>query len=265
MLYITFTDEHPFVSGKQKNDTNLLFARILSSHVRACPLQNARIEKSLTDLIYGLLVKQSKRLSAAEICEHPWLNSGPTDLKAYPSGSLILDDKKLKHIIGFGEASCFEKALLTILAHQQHSDTVEQLGKVFEEIDTSKTGSLSKDEIADGLIACGQKLSEEQLETIFSSLDSDGNGKVQYTDWLAATLDSSVAASAAANRQAFDFLDIDKSGVVSLSNLIRVLGDEAAARDALKMADIDCSGAITWDNFNTFMEAFVSRMNRWEA
>ena len=60
--------------------------------------------------------------------------------------------------------------------------------KVFLKLDTDHDGVLTVEEITEGL-----KLSEakdlKDIEKIFRSIDTDGGGTINYTEFLAATMD----------------------------------------------------------------------------
>merc|ERR1712194_590726 len=84
--------------------------------------------------------------------------------------------------------TAFEKAVLTLVAHHSTSKEVEDLRCAFMDLDTHNTGSLTPDEIENGLRQANHTLSKRDLEDLFKSLDADGTGKIKYTEWLAATL-----------------------------------------------------------------------------
>ena len=58
-------------------------------------------------------------------------------------------------------------------------------------IDVNGDGSLSMDEIEDGLKKLKVKNVDELLE-VLKSADTDGSGTIDYTEFIAATLDSQV-------------------------------------------------------------------------
>eukprot|EP00928_Gymnodinium_smaydae_P012938 TRINITY_DN14722_c0_g3_i1.p1 TRINITY_DN14722_c0_g3~~TRINITY_DN14722_c0_g3_i1.p1 ORF type:complete len:562 (+),score=135.29 TRINITY_DN14722_c0_g3_i1:44-1729(+) len=274
MLYIILTDEHPIASDANRLDTIQLFRRILAKPVREDPLEDAEVETTARDLIMKLLRKDPEaRLSAKEALNHPWMlekgkkghswasatmrKSSNTSEK---SGDSPLKGSVLERMSGFGNYSRFEKALLTIVAHQSHCHEVEDLREAFSELDINNTGSLTLDEIRAGLVKSGKLVKEDDLTQLFESLDLDGTGKISYTEWLAATMKPAMLQTDRAMRQVFDFLDIDRTGKVNRCDLVQVLGNDAEALRAIKEADLTGDGCLSFDEFQVMMKKLSTRM-----
>ena len=82
-----------------------------------------------------------------------------------------------------------QQAALTAIAVQAGPDDIRQLKDVFLAIDVNGDGTLSFEEIEEGL----KRLSMPNWEDILESLrnaDTDGSGAIDYTEFIAATLDS---------------------------------------------------------------------------
>jgi len=89
-------------------------------------------------------------------------------------------------------------------------------------------------------------------------VDSDGSGVIDYTEFLAATLDKKVYLAEDVCWQAFRVFDRDGDGKISKEEMQQVLGDDdvqnAAARDmAAIMQEIDKNGDGEID-FEEFMQ-----------
>eukprot|EP00929_Paragymnodinium_shiwhaense_P072403 TRINITY_DN36751_c0_g1_i2.p1 TRINITY_DN36751_c0_g1~~TRINITY_DN36751_c0_g1_i2.p1 ORF type:complete len:288 (+),score=91.60 TRINITY_DN36751_c0_g1_i2:406-1269(+) len=280
MMYLIVADEHPFAHEANKLDTIELFRKILNSPLRTGALDAVQAEPALRELITQLLVKRpAKRLTAKQALSHAWLQSiGPHGSNSWQTASMAvgarpskssspLDKAGMKRIRTFGEASRLEKTVLTIMAHLSHYQEVADLRESFAALDLEGNGTLSKDEIRQGITnsagfgGVGVAMCEEELEVIFSSLDLDGTGKVHWTEWLAATLRPGATRSKQAMKQAFDFMDIDGSGRVSRADLRELLGDDAAATEALEMADTSGDGHICWEEFQKLFEDLAKKLD----
>ena len=136
-------------------------------------------------------------------------------------------------LAAFRHYSKFERAVLTLVAHRSEArghhrpvdshqeQNVTELRDTFHLLDTSRTGSLSKSEIREGIRMCGHNVAESELNEIFNALDADGTGKVHYTEWLAATMRPSTLATDKAIKQVFHYLDIDQTGKIKPHELFR--------------------------------------------
>lgn len=60
--------------------------------------------------------------------------------------------------------------------------------KIFESLDKNLDGSLSKQEVAQGLKRLGMADAEDQADRIFKQIDMDDNGDIQFEEWCTATM-----------------------------------------------------------------------------
>lgn len=84
-----------------------------------------------------------------------------------------------------------QQAAMTAISIQAGPDEIHELKEAFMAIDVNGDGSLSMDEIEDGLKKLKVKNVDELLECL-KAADTDGSGTIDYTEFIAATLDSQV-------------------------------------------------------------------------
>ena len=99
---------------------------------------------------------------------------------------------------------------------------------------------------------------------IFSGLDFDKTGKIRYGEFLAAAMDTSKILEKNALRVAFNKLDKDKSGVISVTNLIQIAGKvygEEVIKESLKEFDIKANGVIDFEEFLTLMNGNLRQID----
>jgi len=100
--------------------------------------------------------------------------------------------------------------------------------------------------------------SDETLREIFSSIDVNRNGRIQYTEFLAATIEAHGRIEEDRIAEAFDRLDSDDTGYISKENLREVLGTDGtpALIDALiREADKNNDGKISYEEFLSFFRS----------
>lgn len=66
-----------------------------------------------------------------------------------------------------------------------------QLGKEFARLDVNNDGVLSVEEIKNGLNDSG-KMNSSQLKEILDSIDTDSSGNINYTEFIAATIEKNI-------------------------------------------------------------------------
>ena len=99
--------------------------------------------------------------------------------------------------------------------------------------------------------------------------DTNKNGRINYTEFLAATIEAQGAVSEDKIAEAFDRLDTDGTGYISKSDLRNVLGDTCSPSEIdaiVESGDINKDGKISYKEFlqvfrsNTYVRmAKVSR------
>ena len=74
---------------------------------------------------------------------------------------------------------------------------MEELKNLFIQLDKSKDGTLSLDEIRDGMDLVLGKLpgTKAKYDDLMKSLDKDGNGVIDYTEFITGAIDKSVMLS----------------------------------------------------------------------
>ena len=92
----------------------------------------------------------------------------------------------------------------------------------------------------------------EDMERMFVGMDLDGTGKVHYSEFLAATIESHGSISEERIADAFDRLDCDDSGYITKQNIMDFLGDtvsEDYANAIIDEADIYHDHRVSYEKF----------------
>ena len=130
---------------------------------------------------------------------------------------------------------------------------------MFKQLDVNGDGSLSLEELKKGL--AGKENGDNILE-LLQSADTDGSGEINYTEFLAATIDQTVFMRDDYLRTAFRLFDKDNSGKIDNEEVIALLqGEELGnlvSSDAIgkAMSEIDQNGdgEIDFDEFMAMMK-----------
>ena len=82
---------------------------------------------------------------------------------------------------------------MQMLVKMSDQKQLEQLGQLFEKIDLDLTGMISVDELRKAIKNYDLSITDQQVESIIKEIDYFGNGKINYTEFMTATLDVSSA------------------------------------------------------------------------
>jgi len=144
---------------------------------------------------------------------------------------------------------------LTAISVQASPDDIRELKELFKTLDKNGDGSLTLEELRVGLEG---KENGVTLLHIMKSADTDNSGEINYTEFIAATIDANVFMRQDYLRTAFEMFDADGSGKIDNEEVKALLqGDELqnlCSPDAIKtaMEEIDTNGDGEID-FEEFM------------
>lgn len=148
---------------------------------------------------------------------------------------------------------------MTAISVNVSPDEIKELKELFISLDVNGDGSLSLEEIQSGLKG---QANEAQIMSMLQAADTDGSGDVNYTEFIAATIGSSIVNNEAYLKQAFDMFDKDKSGKIDNDEVVSLLtGAEVssivptdAINEAIKEIDVDGDGEIDFEEFIQMMK-----------
>jgi len=215
-----------------------------------------KISKEAKNLIRKMLDRNSKtRISAQQALNDPWFkmkfsrkNEGMAEEIPYI----------LKNLQNFKTHSKLHTAVATYIGnYMQSKEEVEQLRKAFRELDINGDGMLEKEELTQGFIKGGKNKQEAEklVSDMLKVLDINQDGKVNYSEFLTANLRKTRATNEDSLKGAFDMIDKDRNGRISVDELAHVLGDENSEeiKAVMKEMDKDENGWISFDEFKDVM------------
>lgn len=159
----------------------------------------------------------TQRPSAEQLLKHDWLaDTGEARVSA---GHVIEANINL---MNFRKMTVFQQGIVAyIMSFTQRHEEMDRVREVFLELDKSGDGTLSVEELRDGLVrAMGcVKGNLEDFTRIMADLDKDGNGVVDYSEFLAASINKQTIVDQQSLKIAFDMLDGDRNGQITKEEL----------------------------------------------
>ena len=211
----------------------------------------ANISDEAKDLIKHMIAPENERYNARQVMEHKWMNIVNQDNLA----NLNFDPSFL---VNYAKSNIFKKMTLLFIASRLEDNEINHLKKIFEAFNLQKDGQISYQELKKGLkeLKCCH-ISDEELCELFKSIDVDQNGKIDYTEFLAATIQKRIYLQKEKLFEAFCTFDKDDCGKIKKEELMSVLNadpqQEGEIEKIIKEVDKTGEGSIDYKEFLEMM------------
>eukprot|EP00250_Pteridium_aquilinum_P015416 c22565_g6_i1 orf=289-1890(+) len=195
-----------------------------------------------------------KRLTAQQVLDHPWLQN-TKKAPDIPLGDVVRS--RLKQFSAMNKLK--KKALRVIAESVLCGEEVEGMKEMFNAMDTNKTGFLTFDQLKAGLQKIDSQLSEVEIQQLMEAADADGNGKLDYGEFMAVTIHLQRMDNDEHLRKAFAYFDLDGDEFIDFIELKQTLGDDLGSDDTdtinaiMQEVDLDKDGKISYDEFVSMM------------
>lgn len=216
IMYILLGGSPPF----QGNDT----MAVLDAVKRARPTFDKKEWKGISSeaktLLKALLIRDpDSRPSAGDALKNVWIPKmlGTSEVTSSLSQNLPTN---LRH---FAMMNKLKKASLNVIATQLSDHAIRDLKHMFMSMDENNDGTLSVGELKQGLCKAGVSLPPD-LNRMMEQIDTDGSGVIDYSEFMAATLERRKYIAEDVCWRAFKTFDVDSSGSIDRQELGRLLG-----------------------------------------
>mmetsp|Transcript_49800 Transcript_49800/g.57152 ORF Transcript_49800/g.57152 Transcript_49800/m.57152 type:complete len:524 (+) Transcript_49800:68-1639(+) len=254
ILYVMLCGYPPF-NGDTDAD---IFDSIKRGEFHFYPQEWKGISREAKDLIKKMLIYDpKKRMTAQQALQHPWITE-------FATKETISNDESSKIALGnlrnFRATERLKAATYLYVANQlSNQQSKEELMKLFQELDEDGSGTLSREEVKKGYKKIwGEEVTEAKVDQVIDSVDINGNGVIDFAEFLAAATNFQEEVSDQKLKSAFDLFDVDGNGQISLEELKSVLSkgsqvDDMVWEGLIKEVDIDGDGQISFSEFKKMM------------
>ncbi|KAH0728680.1 hypothetical protein KY284_004545 [Solanum tuberosum] len=250
MLYILLCGVPPFWAENE----NGIFSAILRGHVDFSSDPWPSISSGAKDLVRKMLtVDPRQRLTAMQVLNHSWIKEDGE------APDTPLDNAVLHRLKQFRAMNKFKKVALRVIAGCLSEEEIMGLKQMFKNMDTDNSGTITLEELKQGLAKQGTKLSDYEIKQLMEAADADGNGTIDYEEFITATVHMNKMDREEHLYTAFQYFDKDHSGYISreeLEQALREFGmdDENDLREIINEVDTDHDGRINYDEFVAMMK-----------
>ncbi|GMI67781.1 calcium-dependent protein kinase 2 [Hibiscus trionum] len=248
ILYILLSGVPPFWAETEMG----IFRQILQGKIDFDSPPWPGISDSAKDLIRKMLDRNPKRrLTAHQVLCHPWI----VDDTIAPDKPL--DSAVLSRLKQFSAMNKLKKMALRVIAERLSEEEIGGLKELFKMIDTDNSGTITFEELKDGLKRVGSELMESEIKDLMDAADIDNNGSIDYGEFLAATVHLNKLEREENLVGAFSFFDKDGSGYITIDELQLACKEfglsDIHLDEMIKEIDQDNDGQIDYGEFAAMM------------
>ena len=110
-----------------------------------------------------------------------------------------------------------------MLVKMADQNEIENLREQFVALDKDKSGMINADELKLAMKSSSVDIPDVKIDKIIDEVDYFGNGKINYTEFLVATLDVKSFLDNEKLKAVFNQFDTDGSGVITRQNIITAM------------------------------------------
>jgi len=219
IAYMLLSSQMPFYGRKRRHIIEQIMECKFDFKGRRWRRVSEQAKNFVTDLLVG---EPDNRATADEAFQSFWLRKrkmasirGPTEEEVEVAHDTLKNYARYSHL---------KKLALMVIAHKSTYKEIGILRKIFQDYDKMKDGVIRRIEFKEALATYGYQ--DDELNRLFDAMDLDGTGTIRYTEFLAATIEAHGEIDENRIADAFDRLDSDDSGFISVENLRELLGQD---------------------------------------
>ena len=143
-----------------------------------------------------------------------------------------------------------------IIARKLYNENDQKLRKIFEALDSDHNGFIDKKELMGQYKLYFPGTTKKQLKIInrfLETADVDGNGKIDYAEFLTSMNLGNKDISLKTLREVFDYYDHDKNGAIEAKDIKEIFEDTGLSdkeiHDLIDEIDLNEDRSLSFDEF----------------
>ena len=265
ILYILLTGRPPFDGNDDEEILSNVKKGTFDKHSYTYPLLSSQSK----DLINKLLqYDPKKRISADKAIEHQWFKSA--EFKKKDKVNIIpveLAKQLIQNITKYKSDNILKCAVIAYLVHHLiNTEECIEASKLFIKIDLNHDGKIEKHELIQGFEkywGISKDEAIEKVELIFTNIDTDFNGFIEYEEFVRAAVNPDIFMSQNYLKFAFNYFDRDSSGDITFEEIkkrfiqnSKNVNEEVdkELKEIFDSIDINGDGSISFNEFCKMMK-----------
>ncbi|CAD8118042.1 unnamed protein product [Paramecium sonneborni] len=255
ILYILLCGYPPFFGPNEQE----VLLKVKKGEYSFDPSDWGKVSNQGKDLIRRMLLYDpTLRISASDALNHDWIQNNKS------KGQINI--QTLNKLKDFDSKNKLKYAILQFITVQVvTTQEKDDLLKIFQDIDKNGDGTVSKDELFQAYLKIykGDKLAAETVvEELFPQLDANCSGKVDFSEFITASINKEKSLNRKKIEQSFKLFDLDGNGLITKQEINELFNDEIDEEmwlEILDECDQDKDGMINLNEFINLLENKISK------
>ena len=268
ILYILLTGRPPF----DGNDDDEILKNVEIGIYDKTSYPYPSLSSYAKDLINKLLqYDPKKRINAEEALEHQWFKTAEFRKKDKVNTiPQALAKELISNMTKYKSNNMLKCAVIAYLVHHlTNTEECLEASKLFIKIDLNSDGKIEKHELIQGFQkywGITEEEAKEKVEIIFSNIDTDFNGFIEYEEFVRAAVNPSIFMSQNYLKFAFNYFDRDASGDITFEEIKKRFSQNVnynsekmdnELRQIFDKIDINKDGFISFYEFCKMMKSIM--------
>ena len=269
ILYILLTGRPPF----DGNDDDEILKNVEIGVYDKTSYPYPSLSSYAKDLINKLLqYDPKKRINAEEALEHQWFKTAEFRKKDKVNTiPQALAKELISNMTKYKSNNMLKCAVIAYLVHHlTNTEECLEASKLFIKIDLNSDGKIEKHELIQGFQkywGITEEEAKEKVEIIFSNIDTDFNGFIEYEEFVRAAVNPSIFMSQNYLKFAFNYFDRDSSGDITFEEIKKRFTQnsnnsnpivEQELKEIFDSIDINKDGSISFGEFCKMMKNIMT-------
>jgi calcium-dependent protein kinase len=263
-MYILLSQRPPFGG---RDDYEIMETVKTGKYDLTSPPFNTISEQAKDLIKKTLTMDPNKRITAEEALNHPWFKNN----KSKELFNRVKDQNTIKDFIDnlkrYKRTSIIqETALAYLVRHFTQIKDVVNACKLFNQIDHSQDGKITKDELFKGINAIYKSSTlKKDIDDIFKNLDMDNDGYIGYEEFVRGAVNKEYFVQPNVLKFAFRYFDKDDSGEITFDEIKELFYESVPDKNQvnevlnaiIKEVDVDNNKKIDFEEFTYVMKGMI--------
>ncbi len=235
------------------------------------------VSREAKEFVYNMLkFNPNRRWTLLQALESRWIRKHDEAISVLEESSLNLQPNAIPRIVesmrDYNTYSTFKKTVLLVMAFRAEPSRMRVLADAFIKFDKDLSGTIIMDEMKQ-LLSQNPDVNDEEASEVFNAVDINNTGKIQFLEFLAATVESVFRLDELGNhldeeklRETFEFMDVDSTGEISVKNMCTLFGPSVPEREVIKIMNgirrVEDTQRCDVVDYSSFLKLFCSSSNR---